>query len=146
MRALFFVVLASVASAAEPSWHLSLQLYSLHEHTTQDDLTNHTPGLGLIRRTEDHWLAGGGIFRNSLGRTAGYGYLGKQWPVGAVLVGGIAGVTHRYNFNNGGIVPLGAAIVSVPLAERWSLDLAGIPRLKNYTYATLHASVSWRFR
>jgi hypothetical protein len=60
------------------------QLYSLPEHTTQADLTNHTPGLGLIRRTEDNWLAGAGVFRNSLGRTAGYSDLGKQWPVGRV--------------------------------------------------------------
>jgi len=132
--------------ATEPTWHLSLQLYSLHEHTTQTDLTNNTPGLGVIRVTEDNWLAGAGIFRNSLARTAGYAYVGKEWPVGKILVGGIAGVTHHYDFNHGGAVPLGAALVTVPLADRWALDLIGIPRISGYTYNTLHFAVRWQFR
>jgi len=147
MRALAgLFLLAATAASAAPSWHLSLQLYSLHEHTRQDDLTNNTPGLGVLRRTDTDWLAGAGIFRNSLGRTAGYGYVGKQWPVGPVRAGAIAGLTHRYNFNDGGIVPLGAALVTVPVNDRWSVDFVGIPRLKGYTYATLHCAVSWRFR
>src|SRR5882672_7831826 len=100
--------LATTASATEPTWHLSLQLYSLHEHTTEVDLTNNTPGIGVIRVTENNWLAGAGIFRNSLGRTAGYGYFGKQWPIWKIYAGGIAGVTQHYNFNDGGLVPLAA--------------------------------------
>jgi hypothetical protein len=144
--ALLAALLVTTVSAAEPTWHLSLQLYSLHEHTSQVDLTNNTPGLGVMRVTDDHWLAGAGIFRNSLARTAGYAYLGKQWPVGKIYLGGIAGLTHHYNFNNGGLVPLGAALVTIPLAERWSLDLIGIPRIGNYTYTTLHFAVRWQFR
>lgn len=147
MRFLLMILcLAAAATAAEPTWHLSLQLYSLHEHTTETDLTNNTPGLGLMRVTENNWIAGAGIFRNSLARTAGYAYVGKEWPVGKVLVGGIAGVTHRYNFNNGGPVPLGAVLVTVPLADRWALDLIGIPRLSGYTYNTLHFAVRWQFK
>ncbi|MDI1248504.1 MAG: hypothetical protein PSV13_06435, partial [Lacunisphaera sp.] len=69
--ALLAALLATAAAAAEPTWHLSLQLYSLHEHTTQENLTNNTPGLGVLRVTENHWLAGAGIFRNSIARTAG---------------------------------------------------------------------------
>jgi hypothetical protein len=143
---LLVLLLASTASAAEPTWHLSLQLYSLHEHTSEIDLTNTTPGIGVMRVADRNWLAGGGIFRNSLGRGAGYAYLGKQWPLGRVLVGGIAGVTHHYNFNNGGLVPLGAALVTVPLAQCWALDFIGIPRLDGYTYTTLHMAVRWQFR
>ncbi len=147
MRFLLMILcLAAAATAAEPTWHLSLQLYSLHEHTTETDLTNNTPGLGLMRVTENNWIAGAGIFRNSLARTAGYAYVGKEWPVGKVLVGGIAGVTHRYNFNNGGPVPLGAVLVTVPLADRWALDLIGIPRISGYTYNTLHFAVRWQFK
>lgn len=131
--------------AAEPTWHLSLQAYSLHEHTTQTKLTNSTPGIGLMYRTDD-WFAGAGVFRNSLARTAGYAYVGRQWPVGRVQVGGIAGLTHHYNFNNGGLVPLGAAVVSMPLTKRWALDLVGIPRINHYTYATLNFSLRWQFR
>ncbi len=133
-------------SAAEPTWHLSLQLYSLHEHTSAVDLTNNTPGLGIMRVTDDHWLAGAGIFRNSLARTAGYAYLGKQWPVGRIRVGGIAGLTHNYNFNDGGLVPLGGLLVTVPLADRWALDMIGIPRIGDMTYTTLHFAVRWQFR
>lgn len=140
------LLLPLACSATQPTWHLTLQLYSLHEHTAQDDLTNETPGIGLMRRTETHWLAGAGIFRNSIGRTAGYGYVGKQWPLGRVLAGGIAGVTHHYYFNDGGLVPLAAAVVTVPLNDRWSIDLIGIPRVRDYTYATVNFSVSWRFR
>mgnify|MGYP002403050898 CR=1 FL=1 len=131
---------------AVASWHLVAQLYSLHEHTIRTDLTNNTPGLGIMRRTPDHWLLGGGVFRNSVGRTAGYVYVGKQWPFGRVYAGGITGATHRYNYNDGGIVPLGALSVTVPLNRDWSLELLGIPRIRDYTYTTLHFAVSWRFR
>lgn len=145
-RLLLALCLAATAAAAEPTWHLSLQLHSLHEHTSETDLTNNTPGLGLMRVTENHWIAGAGIFRNSLARTAGYAYVGKEWPVGRILVGGIAGITHNYNFNDGGLVPLGGLLVTVPLADRWSLDLIGIPRLSGYTYNTLHFAVRWQFK
>jgi len=143
---LLALCLAAAATAAEPTWHLSLQLGSLHEHTSETDLTNNTPGIGLMRVTENHWIAGAGIFRNSLARTAGYAYLGKEWPVGKILIGGIAGVTHHYNFNDGGLVPLGGVLVTVPLADRWALDLIGIPRISGYTYNTLHFAVRWQFK
>lgn len=138
--------LALTLSAAEPTWHLTAQLYSWHEQTSQADLTNQTPGLGVLRRSSENYMLGAGVFRNSLGRTAGYAYVGKQWPLRRVLVGGIAGVTHRYHFNRGGPVPLAAAVVTFPLTDALALDLVGIPRLAHYTYATLNFSVSWRFR
>lgn len=136
---------ASAVAAKDATWHLSAQTYSLHESTSDIELHNTTPGLGLMRR-QDRWLAGAGLFRNSIGRWAGYGYAGYQWPVGRVFAGAIAGATHHYNFNDGGIVPLGAVVVTIPLAERWAVDLVAIPRIPNYTYATLHASLSWRFK
>jgi hypothetical protein len=37
-------------------------------------------------------------------------------------------------------------VVTVPLSGRCALDLIAIPRVANYTYATLNLSVSWRFR
>lgn len=85
--ALLAVLLATAAASTEPTWHLPLQLYSLHEHTTETELANNTLGLGAMCVTEDNWLAGAGIFRNSVARIAGYAYIGKQWPVGRVLVG-----------------------------------------------------------
>lgn len=140
------VVLASgSAVAAEPTWHLNVQAYSFHEHTSEVELYNTTPGIGLLRR-QDRWMAGLGVFRNSLGRWAGYGYAGYQWPIGPVLAGGIVGATHKYNANNGGIVPLAAGVVTVPLSDRWSIDLVAIPHVANYSYATLNVSLSWRFK
>src|SRR5438045_3511600 len=85
--------------AADATWHLNAQVYSFHEHTTKDYLYNTTPGLGVVRR-HDNWLEGVGVFRNSIGRWAGYGYAGYQFPVaqfstGPLRIGGIAGVTHH---------------------------------------------------
>lgn len=144
------LLLASAAPAADATWHLNAQVYSFHEHTTETDLHNTTPGLGLIRR-QDNWLAGAGVFRNSIGRWAGYGYGGYQYPLlalpaGPLRAGAIAGITHHYLWNDGGIVPLGAAVITVPLARRLAIDLVGIPRIKNATYATLNVSLSWQFK
>jgi hypothetical protein len=138
------------AAMADPSWHLNVQTYSFHEHTTDVDLHNTTPGLGLIRR-QDNWLAGAGVFRNSVGRWAGYGYGGYQFPLarmpaGPLRLGAIAGLTHNYNFNDGGIVPLGAAVMTIPVTRTFSIDLVGIPRIKGATYNTLNISLSWQFR
>ncbi len=128
-----------------PAWYVAVQAYSFHEHTTQEDLRNDTPGIGMLRR-DGNWLLGAGAFRNSIGNWAGYGYGGYQWPLGAIRVGGIAGATHRYNYNNGGIVPMAAAVVSVPLSDKWEIELIGIPRVKDYTYTTLNVSIAYRFR
>jgi hypothetical protein len=126
-------------------WYLAVQTYSFHEHTSAVYLHNTTPGLGVLRRWP-RWLAGAGGFRNSLGRWAAYGYGGYQWPLGPVRVGGILGITHHYDANHGGIVPLAGALVTLPITPRGSLDLIGIPHLRNATYTTLNVSVSWRFR
>lgn len=154
MRLSLFILLGLLpvirAGAADPSWHLNVQAYSFHEHTTRDYLYNTTPGLGVIRR-QDNWLVGAGVFRNSIGRWAGYGYGGYQVPVwqthaGPVRVGGIGGITHHYYFNDGGLVPLAAAVVTVPVTKTLAIDLVGIPRIKNATYATLNLSLSWQFK
>jgi hypothetical protein len=142
---------SAVAGRADPAtWHLNLQTYSFHEHTSETYLHNTTPGIGLIRRQND-WLAGAGVFRNSIGRWAGYGYGGWQYPfgnfaAGPIRVGGIAGITHHYYFNNGGIVPLAAAVITLPVAKTLAIDLVAIPRIKDTTYATLNLSLSWQFR
>ena len=142
---LCLLLTASRAVASEPAWYLAVQTYSFHEYTSDEKLQNTTPGIGLIRRQGD-WLAGGGIFRNSIGRWAGYAYGGWQRPVGPVRVGGIAGVTHHYHANDGGPVPLAAALVSLPITPNVMIELVGIPRVKNFTYTTLNVSVAWRFK
>jgi hypothetical protein len=149
-RLLAFSLIAPAANAADATWHLNAQAYSFHEHTSKDYLHNTTPGLGVIRR-HDNWLEGVGVFRNSVGRWAGYAYGGWQYPVvefanGALRGGGIAGVTHHYLFNDGGLVPLAAGVVTVPVTRSLAIDFVGIPRIKNATYATLNVSLSWRFK
>src|SRR3954463_6183922 len=94
--------LSASARANDPTWYVAVQTYSFHEHTTETELHNTTPGIGLLRR-QDNWLAGAGVFRNSIGRWAGYAYGGYQWPVGPVRLGFIGGATHHYFFNDGGI-------------------------------------------
>ena len=145
LPALLLIAVAT-ARASDATWHLSLQLRSLHEHTSEIELHDTTPGIGVIRETPGHWLTGAGVFRNSLARTAGYAYVGKQWPIGKIQAGAIAGVTHHYNFNHGGIVPLAAALVSVPMNDRWCIDIIGIPHVTGYTYATLHFAVRCKIR
>ena len=61
-------------------------------------------------------------------------------------VGGIAGLTHNYNWNDRGVVPLAAAVVTVPVTTRLSVDLIGIPAISNVSYGALNLSFSWRFR
>jgi hypothetical protein len=144
------LLVASSSSAADPTWHLNVQAYSFHEHTSETYLHNTTPGVGVIRR-HDNWLEGAGIFRNSIGRWAGYGYVGYQLPVGhlpagSVRAGGIGGITHHYYFNDGGLVPLAAGVVTIPVTRTVAVDLVGIPRIKNATYATLNLSLSWQFK
>ncbi|HUR59361.1 MAG TPA: hypothetical protein VM029_16720 [Opitutaceae bacterium] len=136
---------AAFSRGAAPTWHLNAQIYSFHEHTSAEDLHNTTPGLGLIRR-ENNWLAGVGVFRNSIGRWAGHGYAGWQYPFRHVRIGGIAGITHHYFWNDGGIVPLAAAVITVHVAKTLALDFVAIPHLRNATYATLNVSRSWQFR
>ena len=144
---LFFALIGLLvpARADEAAWYLAVQTYSFHEHTSDQYLYNTTPGIGVLRR-QDNWLLGAGVFRNSIGNWAGYGYGGYQWPLGPVRVGGVAGVTHRYNWNNGGIVPMAGAVVSVPLGKRFEIELIGIPRVSDYTYNTLNVTFSWRFK
>jgi hypothetical protein len=138
------------AQKPDPTWHLNVQTYSFHPDTDGVYLHNTTPGLGLIRR-HSMWFEGVGIFRNSIGRWAGYGYLGWQHPVlptraGPFRFGAIAGITHHYYFNNGNIVPLVAAVLTVPVTRTIAIDFVGIPRVGDAVYSTLNLSLSWRFR
>ncbi len=145
MRFLAIFLIAATPALADPTWHLTAQIYSFHEHTTETVLHNTTPGLGVMRRHSD-WLEGAGIFRNSLGRWAGYGYFGWQAPIWRIRAGAIGGLTHNYDANNRGIVPLGAGVVTVPVTQDFAVDVVLIPRVANYTYATANLSLSWRFR
>lgn len=126
------------------TWHLAVQTYSWHEGGAQG-VHDWTPGIGLMRR-QGPWLAGAGLFRNSLGREAGFAYVGWQKPFRRVRLGGILGATHRYYWNDGGIVPLLAAVVTVPLSSRWSTEFIAVPPVKDVSYATVNVTLSWRFR
>jgi hypothetical protein len=142
--ALAWWVVVPAVSAAEAGWHLVVHAHSFHERTADPDITDRTPGLGLMWRTDRHWLVGGGVFRNSIGRTSGYLIGGKQWEWGPVRVGGLGGLTHNYRGNDGGPVPLAAGLVTVPVGERRALEFIAIPRVRDFSYATLHLAASWR--
>lgn len=141
---------SSLAPIVAPTWHVSLQTYSFHPQSEDADLHNTTPGLGLIRRRGE-WFQGVGIFRNSVGRWAAYGYLGWQraffaTPAGPLRLGAIAGLTHHYRYNDGGIVPMAAAVLTVPLTPTVAVDLIGIPRAGDAVYSAINISLSWRFK
>jgi hypothetical protein len=53
---LFCCLGAALHAADAATWHVTAQLYSLHEHTTHDDLTNDTPGLGVMRRSPTNYV------------------------------------------------------------------------------------------
>jgi hypothetical protein len=139
-----------LGQAPERTWHLNIQTYSFHPDTDEQYLHNTTPGIGLIRR-HGEWFEGAGIFRNSIGRWAGYGYLGwqrafYQTRAGAFRLGAIAGLTHHYHFNDGGIVPLAAAVLTIPVTKTIGIDLVTIPRVHSAVYTAVNVSLSWRFR
>jgi hypothetical protein len=144
LSALLFASTLGAAPAADRTWHLVLHVHSLHESTSDPDITDRTPGLGVMRRTSEHWLLGAGVFRNSIGRTSGYLVGGKQWELGPVRAGGLAGLTHNYRGNDGGLVPLAAGLVTVPIGDRLALEFIAIPRVRDYSYATLNLSLSRR--
>ena len=148
LRALTTLVASLLASGgvvvAAPTWHAVAHLHSIHEGTSDPAITDHTPGLGVMRRTTEHWLLGAGVFRNSIGRTSGYVVGGKQWEFGPVRIGGLGGLTHNYRGNDGGLVPMAAGLVTVPLGERLAAEFILIPRVRDYSYATFHMAASWR--
>jgi hypothetical protein len=77
--------------------------------------------------------------------------VGWQYPFAATRIGplrggAIAGATHHYFWNDGGIVPLAAGVLTIPIMRSVTVDLVGIPRIKQATYATLNLSLSWQFK
>ena len=53
-------------------------------------------------------------------------------------------MTHHYYFNNGNIVPLVAAVMTIPATRAFAIDLVGIPRVGEAVYTALNFSLSWR--
>ena len=74
------------------------------------------PGIGVLCRKND-LLLGAGRYFNSVGRPSNYLITGYQpWHIGSVRFGAVAGVDDGYPFRDGHVIPLAAAVMSIPLS------------------------------
>jgi hypothetical protein len=93
-----------------------------------------TPGVGALCRRET-FLAGAGVYRNSVHRDTGYVAAGWQpWELGAMRIGGIAGIATGYRDYP---VPVAAVFLSV-----WHVHLTLLPKVPGATPATLGVSLT----
>jgi hypothetical protein len=96
------------------------------------------PGIGLLVRESD-FLAGAGVWRNSVKETVPYGFVGYQpLMIGPVRVGGVAGATKYFGKTRG----LAGALFTYTFASKeWHLLVT--PRVKNLAPTTVMLSASF---
>jgi hypothetical protein len=100
--------------------------------------TTANPGIGVLAR-QGEYLGGLGVFRNSLGEAAPYGFVGAQpFNVGPVRVGGLVGATAYRKQPR----PVGGLLLTYPhRGTEWHLLLS--PHVKNFAPTTVALSVSF---
>jgi hypothetical protein len=100
--------------------------------------TTANPGLGVLVREED-FLAGVGVWRNSLREVAPYGFAGWQpLGVGPLRAGGALGAT---KYRQRASLVGGALLTYIHKGREWHLLLT--PKVKNYAPAAVELSVSF---
>lgn len=115
-----------------------IHVAALHAPSEQQFRT-FTPGLGVLCRKAD-WLAGAGVYRNSIGTTSKY-VMGGYQPlrIGPVAVGAFVGAVDGYRRNHGGFNPMGG------LALSWGhVHVIAWPQVKDYSPAGLAVSFTFR--
>ena len=96
-----------------------------------------TPGLGVLCRKKDY-LAGAGVYHNSIRKTSAYAIIGWQpWEVAGVKFGVVVGVATGYYQP---IMPMAAGAISYR-----GVNLLLIPRVQGVTPATLALSFDLHF-
>jgi hypothetical protein len=102
-----------------------------------------TPGIGVLCRQAD-WLAGAGVFSNSIGQASKYAVAGWQpWRIGPVRVGAYAGVIDGYRYKNSDAFPFAAGLLSLPIGHA-ELHLSLLPQWRDISPATVGLSITWR--
>lgn len=113
-----------------------LHLGAWHEDPNFGTTAN--PGIGVFVR-EDSFIAGAGVWRNSLKETAPYVFAGWQPAnIGPVKIGGILGATKYKGLPR----PVGGVLFTYQFkGSEW--HFLATPRVKNYAPATIHLSTSF---
>ncbi len=102
--------------------------------------TTANPGIGLLARERDY-LAGAGVWRNSLRETVPYGFVGWQpFAQGNMLLGGILGATSYRDKAQ----PIGGLLGTYKTGDS-AWHLLATPKVKNKSPATLMLSYSKDF-
>lgn len=131
---------APAAAGDKPSlagWELTASPYTYHFHPSDEH--EYVYAIGLLKRLEDRWIAGGSYFSNSFGQPSGYVYVGQryenftgfekwylQWNVG-ILYGYVGEYKDKVPFNYKGFSPGFVPSVGYKFTERvyGELDLLG---------------------
>ena len=118
--------------------------YSAH-FDTDKGLRNANPGLGVEYRIDERWSATAGRFINSDNAHSNYvGAYYQPWTLASAKLGVVAGAFNGYpKAFNGGWFP---AVIPVATweGERFGLNVALVPPLKDRLYGALSFQIKFR--
>ena len=118
--------------------------YSAH-FDTDKGLRNANPGLGFEYKLDDNWSATAGRFINSDNAHSSYaGAYYQPWTVSGIKLGVVGGAFNGYpKALNGGWFP---AVIPVATweGERFGLNVALVPPLKDRLYGALSFQIKFR--
>ncbi len=142
MRPLLALALLCCAGAAQADFEasrlwLNAGFYSAH-FDTDKGLRNANPGLGFEYKLDKHWSATAGRFINSDNAHSSYiGAYYQPWPLAGAKLGVVGGAFNGYpKAFNGGWFP---AVLPVATweGERFGLNVALVPQLKDRLYGAV---------
>lgn len=102
---------------------------------------NDVPGAGVLCIKEGHILAAG-TYVNSVYKRSNYAVVGHYITTHFAVIGG---VVDGYKVD-GGITPLLAGVVSIPVTKSIAAHVLLIPPVPNLTPATAQLSISWSLK
>ncbi|MBE2244235.1 MAG: hypothetical protein IAE86_15890 [Burkholderiaceae bacterium] len=114
-------------------WDLIVSPYTVHFHPSDDH--KYVYSLGLLRRLDNNWVAGGIAFSNSFGQPSAYAFVGQrfvnpfgwnkwylQWT-GGLLYGYVGEFKDKVPFNNNGFSPGFVPSIGYQFTDRVYLEL-----------------------
>jgi hypothetical protein len=149
MKALLSLALLWSSGQALADWDssrlwINAGFYSAH-FDTDKGLRNANPGLGFEYKLDERWSATAGRFINSDNAHSSYvGAYYQPWVVSGVKLGVVGGAFNGYpKAFNGGWFP---AVLPVATweGERFGLNVALVPALKDRLYGALSFQLKFR--
>ncbi len=120
---------------------------SYHFNRHQRDWVEWNNGIGMRCALDQDFGLGGGLYRNSYGKTSQYAtveYLPTR--VSSTLrAGGFIGITNHYPWRNGQVVPAGGLALRWE-AERWHGMLRIVPKLPEKTSGLIELDLGLRWQ